>query len=929
MDPPNNPIELEKQSCHDKKVLLVCKTLQNPPTKMTPKEFMFHFVSSENSKIAYLRRYWSTETGVEGAMDLVRALRDEINETPLGRSLWKDLIQEEATKILIKEEPTRGIYPDGGFQSSTTVSASFFAKQAAEDHDRMISTVHMPFLFNILLGTLSRGSTDEALNEEHQATKDQATKAVDEAVEPDEIYGGDHLEIPDEIEIVYEERHKNPRDRALQRARRVAVTMCSMLAFANNRRQNYLQLHNSVRFYACGVSERVQEYLNYLGLCSSRRTATSAMMSLAKESYFILRRFMRGKEGHPLAPTICIDNIDMEQNVQQLSVGNRSVTFRGTWGYVHLPDHALLSTLDFDQMNLKAYQDAIRKVEQLHIELTMFLPSPKDEDVQVQVWKSQIARVLRDYIAVPKDYNSAIPTEPPTVEKISHEKANIHMLKLMDASDNSAEGVGQVFQSILQQSGLTEDAFYTKLQPMDGDLGTVANFNCLRSQRMPAELPEDSLNNIQFQLGASHTLWNVASSIFTHHFGNPKDNTDGGAWQYLEALGFPAEKAIQKKNFTLMVNQMERVFEATIYYCLRVVMKTATKKMDDQAAVIPTARWNRIVDECYERFCSVEARDSAAARKCPKLSNTLIQLHDFSSVVECKRAMKCGDIGRLMMVWKKWSVMVQSIAGITKYSSYLPRMVLLLTVILPPSLAKYLRHNLLMSPTGRENHFVAKDFWLEIQNYWLKFFYNSSGSATQIDRLRDIFSANILLLQSMFQSLKDDCGAQLIYQSHKNTLSAQDLAMFTLMATNRDILGQSTTLSATCVQHSSEDTSGAQPPNEETPTDQDRAGNTIAEDDDSHYSTAGKSSPEGGAAKSEAPSKQPTNTPAALKKTEDTYISGMAKLRKTTRTKDPDLHVFKKHMSTQQASEIITCEDEVEIDDDSLGDEDSSASEDF
>ncbi|KAI9616520.1 hypothetical protein H4Q26_010916 [Puccinia striiformis f. sp. tritici PST-130] len=181
----------------------------------------------------------------------------------------------------------------------------------------------------------------------------------------------------------------------------------------------------------------------------------------------------------------------------------------------------------------------------------------------------------------------------------------------------------------------------------------------------------------------------------------------------------------------------------------------------------------------------------------------------------------------------------------------------------------------------------------------------------------------------MFQSLKDDCGAQLIYQSHKNTLSAQDLAMFTLMATNRDILGQSTTLSATCVQHSSEDTSGAQPPNEETPTDQDRAGNTIAEDDDSHYSTAGKSSPEGGAAKSEAPSKQPTNTPAALKKTEDTYISGMAKLRKTTRTKDPDLHVFKKHMSTQQASEIITCEDEVEIDDDSLGDEDSSASEDF
>ncbi|KAI7963505.1 hypothetical protein MJO29_003932, partial [Puccinia striiformis f. sp. tritici] len=156
MDPPNNPIELGKQSCHDKKVLLVCKILQNPPTKMTPKEFIFHFVSSENSKITYLCRYWSPNTGVKGAMDLVRALRNKIKETPLGRSLWEDLIQEEVS------------------------------------------------------------SADEALDEEQQTTK-----ALDEAVESDEISGSDHLEIPDKTGgIADEERHKNPRDRALQQARR-------------------------------------------------------------------------------------------------------------------------------------------------------------------------------------------------------------------------------------------------------------------------------------------------------------------------------------------------------------------------------------------------------------------------------------------------------------------------------------------------------------------------------------------------------------------------------------------------------------------------------------------------------------------------------------------------------------------------------------
>ncbi|POW06084.1 hypothetical protein PSHT_10528 [Puccinia striiformis] len=395
----------------------------------------------------------------------------------------------------------------------------------------------MPFLYNILLGTLSQGSADEALDEEQQTTK-----ALDEAVESDEISGSDHLEIPDKTGgIADEERHKNPRDRALQQARRVSP-------------------------------------LEALGILK-----LPGIVLVAEDSDLSNDIPSKGKLLHSQA---------VYARKRRPPVGPNNMHQQHRYG---AEGAAVIS-------GKQAYQDAIRKVEQLRIELTMFLPSPGDKDVQY--------------------YNSAIPTEPPTMEKISHEKANIQILKLMDASDNSVKGVGQVFQSILQQSGLTEDMFYTKLQPMDGDLGRVANFNCLRLQRMPAELPEDSLNNIQFQLGASHTLWNVASSISTHHFGNPKDNTDGGAWQYLKALGFPAEKAIQKKNFTLMVNQMERVFEATIYYCLRVVMKTATKKMFDQPAIIPTARCNRIVDKCYDRFCSVEARDSAAAGKCPQLSNT-------------------------------------------------------------------------------------------------------------------------------------------------------------------------------------------------------------------------------------------------------------------------------------------------------------------
>ncbi|KAA1064355.1 hypothetical protein PGTUg99_018734 [Puccinia graminis f. sp. tritici] len=65
-----------------------------------------------------------------------------------------------------------------------------------------------------------------------------------------------------------------------------------------------------------------------------------------------------------------------------------------------------------------------------------------------------------------------------------------------------------------------------------------------------------------------------------------------------------------------------------------------------------------------------------------------------------------------------------------------------------------------------------------------------SGNGTNIDRLRDLISPNIFLLQRMFHSLKEDCGAKLVRQSHKNILPANSILMFTQMANNRDIISQ-------------------------------------------------------------------------------------------------------------------------------------------
>ncbi|EHS64683.1 uncharacterized protein PGTG_21033 [Puccinia graminis f. sp. tritici CRL 75-36-700-3] len=106
------------------------------------------------------------------------------------------------------------------------------------------------------------------------------------------------------------------------------------------------------------------------------------------------------------------------------------------------------------------------------------------------------------------------------------------------------------------------------------DLGTIQNFNSLRALRTPSAHPEGNHHNISFQLGASHKLWNIDQNILTAHFGDPTKTNDSGAWHYLHALGIPSDKDVPKKDFDQMINNMEKIHEASIFHCLCVIMGT-------------------------------------------------------------------------------------------------------------------------------------------------------------------------------------------------------------------------------------------------------------------------------------------------------------------------------------------------------------------
>lgn len=72
--------------------------------------------------------------------------------------------------------------------------------------------------------------------------------------------------------------------------------------------------------------------------------------------------------------------------------------------------------------------------------------------------------------------------------------------------------------------------------------------------------------------------------------------------------------------------------------------------------------------------------------------------------------------------------MAHGLRGLPRYALHLSRFIVLVEQDLPPTLAKFIKHSLLIPSGQRADHWVGNDFWLETQNYWLKHFFNQGVS---------------------------------------------------------------------------------------------------------------------------------------------------------------------------------------------------------
>lgn len=340
-----------------------------------------------------------------------------------------------------------------------------------------------------------------------------------------------------------------------------------MVANVCNRRVNALQVENGLTMLACGVSERVNSYLQYVGLSVSRKTAIRALEHLGEESRKRLIEVM-GVDNW-LAPFITLDNIDFQEHIHTPTVQKESKMCNGSWGYIHLPKILEGISTENEPFTSARLNTILNQAHEKTINLADVTPSPTEVKDWNLTLKAQISQALVKYVAeaIP---NKLIPyREPPEVLQLPSEKPDIMMLKMMSASDNSTAGVGELYNEVLHQTGLSRENYSSRAQVWEGDLGTARIVSSVVDERDPCSNQAESFQHILMILGAAHVMWNISQAILLEHWGSHLDRKDMGAWRGIEALGGRFDKPNSKKDFTAMMRSMERLHEGSITLCIQ------------------------------------------------------------------------------------------------------------------------------------------------------------------------------------------------------------------------------------------------------------------------------------------------------------------------------------------------------------------------
>ncbi|KAJ3832078.1 hypothetical protein F5878DRAFT_671204 [Lentinula raphanica] len=508
----------------------------------------------------------------------------------------------------------------------------------------------------------------------------------------------------------------------------VLVTVCAMYAVLRSQRANEFQAIIGMFLIGSGASKREMEVLHHAGISLSYPAVIRHMRLLSEEAKQTYKDLIK-----EWMCSVVWDNLCIQFRVEAQRLNSSDHFDNGTTATcIPLFDPYTLSTRTPHgtlALSLKPPRETTNPIFEWSDEDV--LPSSEDIRVLTLCSKWQIKRLALE--SIPGLAHLKPMLGPcPEVKKIPLHKTEQYPLPAMKEEENSIDGTIQVFHSILRNLGVSnEDLEAHGLMFTDGDLLTDSLVDKVESARRNNPLPINGMKGNVRRFGIFHAKMAGSRLVVNEHWGQPESKEPGGLWWENNKLGrkkmtagWQSKKAAPWKptHELLHISLAAHIQDGFRITC-------GKESLDMWARSASEDDFNCCASKVYDRLFTTAAYDDASEKdyRDTIYENNILQNRDTLLYVKIVDAIKTGDIGRVVNVFRMWMVMMRSKKTMPKYADAIFETLGRVSAY-PEILREFFLHNWLVNLTGKVNRWKEVDLLQEHQNFWAKIIYTAKGS---------------------------------------------------------------------------------------------------------------------------------------------------------------------------------------------------------
>ncbi|KAF8311900.1 hypothetical protein DL93DRAFT_2115578, partial [Clavulina sp. PMI_390] len=331
---------------------------------------------------------------------------------------------------------------------------------------------------------------------------------------------------------------------------------------------------------------------------------------------------------------------------------------------------------------------------------------------------------------------------------------------------STTDGNISVLRNWMEQTGIDQEVTKNTITLVHGDLGVLERVRAILKTRARERTDWESFEYIEAAPGLFHTLMAAANAVWRTYL-EPKSLQKDlhGVYQHFAHL-YPKDHAKLKSNapFRMLHDGLQHTLLAHLLeYAREILNLLSANELEERTFKIEEI--DLLAKAIYNEYIAhapalsadasflVETEEAKLSNEEKAKQNSRLFVRDALLYQVLAVSMKHGAVGTVEDVLWYWIPIFKATRK-HKYAAYLLDFLTRLSS-LPPELARAIRLNWLLNPTGRHDGFRAVDWVIELNNLYLKAVYSGSGPNKTIEHILSQ-SGIIELLRSCHENIEDN-----------------------------------------------------------------------------------------------------------------------------------------------------------------------------